>query len=192
MLLLLIRHGHAVDDAPGLGDAGRWLTEKGRVATHRVARRVRKLKKLRPTAIWTSALVRSTQTAEVFAAGVKYEGEVQAVAELSPGRDPGDLVALLGATPMPGPLVLVGHEPALSQILRVLAGDTGIDSFKKSGLVAVDWDEGKGTVILALNPSDKPEKKANEKKIKKEEKKAKKAKVNEPDDAREPVLVDGK
>ena len=74
MLLLLIRHGLAVDDAPGLGDAGRWLTEKGRVATHRVARRVRKLKKLRPTAIWTSALVRSAQTAEVFAAGVKYGG----------------------------------------------------------------------------------------------------------------------
>ena len=167
MLLLLIRHGHAVDDAPGLGDTGRWLTEKGRDATHRVARRVRKLKKLRPTAIWTSALVRAAQTAEIFAARVKYEGEVQAVAELSPGRDPGDLVALLSATPMPGPLALVGHEPSLSQILRVLAGDTGIDSFRKSGLVAVDWNEGKGTVILALNPGEKAEKKA-EKKAKKE------------------------
>ncbi len=188
MLLLLIRHGHAVDDAPGLGDAGRWLTEKGRVATHRVARRVRKLKKLRPTAIWTSALVRAVQTAEIFAAGVKYEGEAQAVAELSPGRDPGDLVALLGATPMPGPLALVGHEPSLSQILRVLAGDTGIDSFKKSGLVAVEWEEGKGTVILALGPSEKLEKKPKEQKMKKE----KKEKKSRKDDSMEPVLIDGK
>ena len=170
MLLLLIRHGHAVDDAPGLGDTGRWLTEKGRVATHRVARRLRKLKKLRPTAIWTSPLVRATQTAEVFAASVEYEGEVQAVAELSPGRDPVDLVALLDATPMPGPLALVGHEPLLSQILRVLAGETGIDSFKKSGLVAVDWAEGTGTVLLALSPSEKPEKKVKEKKMKNDKK----------------------
>jgi phosphohistidine phosphatase len=170
MLLLLIRHGHAVDDAPGLGDAGRWLTEKGRTATHRVARRLRKIKKLRPTAIWTSPLVRATQTAEIFAAGAEYEGEVQAVAELSPGRDPVDLVALLGATLMPGPLALVGHEPLLSQLLRVLAGETGVDSFKKSGLVAVDWTDGKGTVILALNPSEKPEKKAKEKKVKKDKK----------------------
>ncbi len=170
MLLLLIRHGHAVDDAPGLGDTGRWLTEKGRVATHRAARRLRKIKKLRPTAIWTSALVRSTQTAEVFAAGVEYEGEVQAVAELSPGRDPVDLVALLGATPMPGPLALIGHEPLLSQVLRVLAGETGIDSFKKSGLVAVNWVDGTGTVLLALNPAEKPEKKAKERKEKKREK----------------------
>jgi phosphohistidine phosphatase len=185
MLLLLIRHGHAVDDAPGLGDAGRWLTEKGRDATHRVARRVRKLKRLRPTAIWTSALVRAAQTAEIFAARVKYEGEVQAVAELSPGRDPGDLVALLGATPMPGPLALVGHEPSLSQILRVLVGESGIDSFKKSGLVAVEWEEGKGTVLLALTPSEKPEKKVKEKKIKKDKEK----KDNTP---REPVLPEGK
>ena len=185
MLLLLIRHGHAVDDAPGLGDTGRWLTEKGRVATHRVARRVRKLKKLRPTAIWTSTLVRSTQTAEVFAAGVKYEGEVQAVAELSPGRDPVDLVAVLGATLMPGPLALVGHEPSLSQILRVLVGETGIDSFKKSGLVAVDWVDGKGTVVLALNPAEKPEKKAKEKSEKKKKKKDKKAK-------KEPVSLESK
>ena len=187
MLLLLIRHGHAVDDAPGLGDTGRWLTEKGRVATHRLARRLRKLKKLRPTAIWTSALVRSMQTAEIFAAGVEYEGEVQAVAELSPGRDPVDLVALLGATPMPGPLALIGHEPSLSQILRVLAGETGIDSFKKSSLVAVDWTDGTGTVILALNPSEKTEKKAKEKKDKKDKKDKKEKK-----DEKEPLPPEGK
>lgn len=159
MLLLLIRHGHAVDDAPGLGDTGRWLTEKGRTTTHRVARRVRKLKKLRPATIWTSPLVRSVQTAEIFAAVIETEGEVRAVAELSPGRDPVDLITLLGVSPPPGPLALVGHEPSLSQILRVLVDETGIDGFKKSGVVAVEWEEGKGTVVLALNPSDKKVKK---------------------------------
>lgn len=159
MLLLLIRHGHAVDDAPGLGDAGRWLTEKGRSTTHRVARRLRKLKKLRPATIWTSPLVRAVQTAEIIAAVIEPEGEVKAVTELSPGRDPVDLVALLGTVTSPGALALVGHEPSLSQILRVLAGETGIDTIKKSGVVAVEWEDGKGTVALALTPTDKKVKK---------------------------------
>jgi phosphohistidine phosphatase len=172
MLLLLIRHGHAVDDAPGVGDTGRWLTEKGRTTTHRVARRVRKLKKLRPATIWTSPLVRAVQTAEIVAAVIETEGEVKAVAELSPGRDPVDLVALLGVAPPPGPLALVGHEPSLSQILRVLAGETGIDTIKKSGVVAVEWDEGKGTVVLALTPTDK--------KVKKDKKSKKDRKAEEP------------
>ena len=171
MLLLLIRHGHAVDDAPGLGDTGRWLTEKGRTTTHRVARRVRKLKKLRPATIWTSPLVRAVQTAEIIAAVIEPEGEIKAVAELSPGRDPVDLVALLGVAPTPGPLALVGHEPTLSQILRVLAGETGIDSIKKSGIVVVEWEEGKGTVVLALDPADKkPKKEKKDKKPKKDKK----------------------
>ncbi len=171
MLLLLIRHGHAVDDAPGLGDTGRWLTEKGRTTTHRVARRVRKLKKLRPATIWTSPLVRAVQTAEIIAAVIETEGEVKAVAELSPGRDPVDLVALLSAVPAPGPLALIGHEPSLSQILRVLVGETGIDSIKKSGLVAVEWEEGKGTIVLALDPADKkPKKEKKDKKSKKDKK----------------------
>ena len=174
MLLLLIRHGHAVDDAPGVGDTGRWLTEKGRTTTHRVARRVRKLKKLRPATIWTSPLVRAVQTAEIVAAVIETEGEVRAVAELSPGRDPVDLVTLLGVSPPPGPLALVGHEPSLSQILRVLAGETGIDSIKKSGVVAIEWEEGKGTVVLALDPAAKKEKKA------KKDKKAKDKKAEEP------------
>jgi len=176
MLLLLVRHGHAVDDAPGVGDTGRWLTEKGRTATHRVARRVRKLKKLRPAEVWTSPLVRAVQTAEVFAAGLEFMGEVKAVAELSPGRDPGDLVALLTAAGSPGPIALIGHEPSLSQILRVLAGETGIDGFKKGGLVAVSLEEGKGTVVLALNPV---ERKKKSKKEKKEEKKGKDVEVSE-------------
>src|SRR5690349_23353556 len=170
MLLLLIRHGHAVDDAPGVGDTGRWLTEKGRTTSHRVARRVRKLKKLRPATIWTSPLVRAVQTAEIVAGVIETEGEVRAVAELSPGRDPIDLVTLLGVSPPAGPLALVGHEPSLSQILRVLAGETGIDSLKKSGVVAVEWEEGKGTVVLALDPDKKPKKDKKAKKDKKEKK----------------------
>src|SRR5262245_29492118 len=111
MEILLVRHGHAVDDAPGLGDAGRWLSARGRKTTRRVARWLAKSKKRRPALIWTSPLVRATQTAEIVAAYGNYKGEIRALAELSPGRDPGDLRKLLAEAPDLGPLVLVGHEP---------------------------------------------------------------------------------
>src|SRR5437867_59338 len=114
MEILIIRHGEAVGEAPGLGDAGRFLTEKGRKVTRRVAQWLAKRSKRRPVAIWTSPLVRSVQTAEILAEVAGLDGEVVACAELSPGRDPGDLLNLLTTQNPKGPLALVGHEPSLS------------------------------------------------------------------------------
>jgi phosphohistidine phosphatase len=154
MEILLVRHGHAVDDAPGLGDAGRWLSARGRKVTRRVARWLAKGKKWRPALIWTSPLVRAAQTAEILAARTRYKGEVRALAELSPGRDPGDLLKLLADERSPGPLALVGHEPSLSILATALVGDLGWDGFRKSGVLAVSWAEGRGKVRFLLDPAE--------------------------------------
>lgn len=140
MEILLIRHGHAVDEAPGLGDAGRWLSAKGRKTTRKVARWVAESDKRRPATIWTSPLVRAVQTAEILAAEVRYKGELQACAQLSPGHDPGDLIKLLGSQSIQGPLALVGHEPSLSLIATALLGDIGFSGFKKSGVMGLTWE----------------------------------------------------
>src|SRR5829696_2788155 len=108
MEILLVRHGDAIDHAPGLGDSGRWLSARGRKVTRRVARWLAESKKRRPVLIWTSPLVRAAQTAEIIAACADYKGEVRALAELSPGRDPGDLLKLLAEERSAGPLALVG------------------------------------------------------------------------------------
>jgi phosphohistidine phosphatase len=139
MEILLIRHGHAVDEAPGVGDAGRWLSEKGRKVTHKVARWLAKSDKRRPVAIWTSPLVRAVQTAEILAAEADYKGEVRACAQLGTGHDPGDLLQILGSESCPGPLALVGHEPSLSRIVAALLGDIGFAGFKKSAVVGLTW-----------------------------------------------------
>jgi phosphohistidine phosphatase len=154
MDLLLIRHGHAIDEAPNLGDTGRWLSEKGRKATRRVARWLAKGGRRRPAVIWSSPLVRAMQSAEILAAELGYEGEVRAVGELSPGRDPGDLVALLSASTLAGPLALVGHEPSLSVLANALASDAGIDAIKKSGVAAIAWENGGGRLRFILDPAD--------------------------------------
>lgn len=144
MDILLIRHGQAVDEAPGCGDAGRWLTAKGRKATRRVARWLAKGPKRTPVVIWTSPLVRAVQSAEILAAEARIRGELRACQLLSPGHDPGDLVKLLAASAVEpgrhdGPLALVGHEPSLSLLAQALLGDVGVIALKKSGVLALTW-----------------------------------------------------
>jgi phosphohistidine phosphatase len=153
MNILLIRHGQAVDEAPGLGDAGRWLTAKGRKITRKVARWLDKNDRRRPTVIWTSPLVRAAQTAEIIAAGVDYDGEVRAVPELTPGRDPGDLIKRFNDEPVEGVLAVVGHEPSLSLIANALLGDVGITGIKKSAVLGLVWENGQGTPRFLLDPT---------------------------------------
>lgn len=152
MLILIIRHGHAVEDAPGLGDGGRWLSAKGRKITRKVARWLAKSDKRRPAVIWTSPLVRAVQTAEIIAAGADYEGELRAVPELTPGRDPGDLIKRFGEEPIPGVLAVVGHEPSLTLIANALLGDFGFTGFKKSAVLGLTWEDGKATPKFLLDP----------------------------------------
>jgi phosphohistidine phosphatase len=153
MEILLIRHGQAVDEAPGLGDAGRWLTPKGRKITRKVARWVAKSDKRRPATIWTSPLVRAVQTAEILAAEVGYRGELRCSVQLSPGHDPGDLIKLLGSEAFEGPLALVGHEPSLSLIANALLGDIGLTGLRKSSVLGLSWADGQGTFRFVLDPA---------------------------------------
>jgi phosphohistidine phosphatase len=152
MKILLVRHGQAVEEAPGLGDTGRWLTARGRKLTRKVARWLGKSGKRRPARIWTSPLVRAVETAEILAAEAGYRGEVEACGELAPGRDPGELIRRLAIASADGPLALVGHEPSLSLIASALLG-VGVSSLKKSGVMGIDWDEGSGKLWFVLDPA---------------------------------------
>jgi phosphohistidine phosphatase len=141
MELLLIRHGQAVDEAPGLDDAGRFLTGKGRVVTRKVARWLGREAGRRPLALWTSPLVRAVQTAEIVAEAAGLTDEVIAVAELAPGHTPDEVLARVVHHEGQGPLALVGHEPGLSQLaVRLLGEGTPWPGLKKSGVVALSWD----------------------------------------------------
>ena len=137
MDLLLFRHGEAVENAPGLGDAGRWLTAKGRRVTRKVARWLDDRSSRRPTAIWTSSLVRSVQSAEILAAEIGLTEEILVRPELAPSGDISDLVRLIEAHKGAGPLALVGHEPGLSMLARSLLGEVTWPGIKKSGVAAI-------------------------------------------------------
>lgn len=138
MDIILIRHGEAVETAPGLGDTGRWLTVKGRRVTRKVGKWLDKRKIRRPAEVWTSSLVRAVQSAEIIAREVGLKSEVIVHAELLPGADPNDLLRLVNSYDGPGPLALVGHEPGLSLFARhLIGGDVPVPALKKSGIYCI-------------------------------------------------------
>lgn len=140
MEIILIRHGEAVEAAPGLGDAGRWLTVKGRKTTRKVGKWLDKRSARRPTQIWTSTLVRAVQSAEIIAREVGLKSEIVAHAELLPGADPNALLRLISMYEGSGPLALVGHEPSLSLFARLLIGsDVPVPFLKKSGVYCIGY-----------------------------------------------------
>jgi phosphohistidine phosphatase len=117
--MVLLRHGTAVERGlAGLDDAERPLVPKGEREARHAGRALRALK-FRADEVRTSPLVRARQTAQIAAA----ELGVPAVedAALAPGFDRAaldDLIARHGGEH----LVLVGHDPDFSELIRELAG----------------------------------------------------------------------
>lgn len=137
MNLLLMRHGEAVDPPSSLGDAGRWLTGKGRRHTRAVGEHL--AQHGAPGTLWTSPLVRAVQTAEIVALTCGIEDDFAVVGELANG----DRDALLHQAAVfkgPGPLLLVGHEPMLSDLAVRLLGRLDWPGFKKSSVCSLAWD----------------------------------------------------
>lgn len=154
MIVILMRHAHAIEAAPGLADADRWLSGKGRKVARRVASWLGRPKR-RPRAIWTSPLVRAVQTAEIVAGECDLTDDVSVCGELSPGRDPGDLLRVLAQHQGAAPLVLVGHEPSLSLIATSLLSDPTWSGFRKGGLLAVEWaGSGNAERLYVLDPAE--------------------------------------
>ncbi|MEZ4405115.1 MAG: phosphoglycerate mutase family protein [Polyangiales bacterium] len=102
-----------------MSDGERWLTAHGRRTTREVAAAL--LPEHHPYELWTSPLVRATQTAEIIAAVLELDDRIRVLRALATG----DVAAVLAAVreyPGPGPLMLVGHEPTLSSLTRQLLG----------------------------------------------------------------------
>jgi phosphohistidine phosphatase len=139
VIVFLVRHAHAVDEAPGVPDAARHLSAEGRRAARQLGDRL-KWYDCAPSAVWTSPATRAVQTCELVIAGLGWEGPVEAVPELAPGSD-GDARAvqhrLLGLAP-DAVVVAVGHEPGISGLGQLLSGDPRFPALKKAQIARLD------------------------------------------------------
>ncbi len=128
-MIWLLRHGDAEDEAPGGGgDDERRLTGKGEKQSRAAGRA---LKELGPElgACLASPKARARQTAELACEALDLEVELDDRLR-GGGLDPNDLAAGRGD------VLLVGHEPDLSDAICALTGARV--KLRKGGLAALD------------------------------------------------------
>ncbi len=137
MEIYFLRHGLAGSRAEWDGpDSERPLTDQGKRRMRREAATLANLG-LCPQVILTSPLVRAEQTAEIVAEALKMAGRTVRDERLSPGFQVDDLRGILADTADVGSLLLVGHEPDLSEAVSVLVGGCRL-VLKKGALARVD------------------------------------------------------
>ncbi|MFP3904850.1 MAG: SixA phosphatase family protein [Armatimonadota bacterium] len=120
MQIYLVRHGHSKDQQPGETDTERDLTEKGRGQANALAAWLLR-HDIAPAQLYCSPLNRAVQTAEPLASALNLD--LNTDERLSGGKiDPEALKDLLIGAGEPDSIMLVGHEPDCSEMIRALTG----------------------------------------------------------------------
>lgn len=142
MNLFLLRHGVAVERDPKTfpDDSLRPLTLKGEDRVRLVCEAMQALE-LSFDAILSSPYLRARQTTEIVATALGLRRVMEFRAELAPAGDAQALIRWVNRRrPAPENLLLVGHEPYLSELLSVLiSGQPGAAiELKKNGLAKIE------------------------------------------------------
>ena len=146
--LWFLRHGEA-EPHDARPDDVRALTERGRDQSRAAGRALAAMEVVFQMA-FTSPKLRAADTARL---ACEELGIVPVTHEpLREGFDRDEALALLHAAGADQRVLLVGHEPDLSQVVHDLTG-ARID-MKKGGLAAVRMDGTRGELIALLRPRE--------------------------------------
>jgi phosphohistidine phosphatase len=149
--VFLIRHAEAIDETLALRDPHRHLTARGREQAKALGERLR-WHDCTVTSIWMSPLVRAVQTAELVLTGLGVSPQVVTEPALAPGDDVRPLVARLGKAATDGAgdpdnvpaVMIVGHEPSLSDLGTLLTGTADFAPLAKAEAARIDGVGGLG------------------------------------------------
>ena len=136
MDIFILRHAEAGKSLPARAkDAERPLTAEGRDELEDVARSLARLK-LKPNHIISSPLKRASETATIVARALKGKAKVEIWDELKPEGSKQELYKKLSKLEPESRVLVVGHEPYLSQMMNELMGHQGAARIvlRKSGL----------------------------------------------------------
>lgn len=138
MQIYILRHGTAESRKANVPDAGRKLTSGGRSDVRRVLQ-LAKASGMKPQCILSSALVRAKQTAALAAKllGVKDLAET---GTLLPNAKPEAVWKELGGLRKVDQVLLAGHEPHMSNLVRFLLESPVAVDLKKGALVRIDCE----------------------------------------------------
>ncbi|HWX22806.1 MAG TPA: phosphohistidine phosphatase SixA [Candidatus Binatia bacterium] len=137
MNFYVLRHGLAVEPGtPGYKDSERPLTPKGERKLWRITEAMAAMD-LSFDLIVCSPYLRARQTAGIVAEAFDTRKKLEFSEALAPAGSPKELLGWLNhRKPSPENVLLVGHEPYLSELISLLvSGDAGFSvTMKKGGL----------------------------------------------------------
>ena len=105
--------------------------------------------------IVSSPLKRSTQTASLVGNELGYEGKIQIDAGLRPEATYADFRKLLNKYARQEAILVVGHNPNLSQFLGSIISDSGCEAsleLKKGAAAKVELRRSSGTLQWCVTP----------------------------------------
>ena len=154
--LYLIRHGIAAERGKEWpDDSTRPLTPDGISRLRKTARGLNAIG-VGFDQIVTSPLVRTRQTADIFAEELKSKPPVVTADALAPAGTPASVIQEIARHVRKPRVALVGHEPNLGELAAQLIGSRTPLEFKKGGICRIDFDvlppKGAGALRWFLTP----------------------------------------
>lgn len=135
----LFRHGDA-DPAGPDGDSSRPLSSQGRRDVARVAEEYAR-QGWRPDRILASPLRRAQETAAILVARAAPSVRLETLRALVPDHSAEELTEALRDLGLTGHVVLIGHQPLLGQLAKVLLGGE-LTGFPPGGMAGVELPRG--------------------------------------------------
>jgi phosphohistidine phosphatase len=154
MQLLFLRHGPAESKNDWSGaDEDRPLTVQGRMLVNELAHSLIRLNAV-PDLVLASPYVRARETARIVGDCLGAPEKVVIDKRLGPGFGMKHLEKIVREHADAGVLMLVGHDPDLSDLVRTITG--GRLSIRKGGLAQVEIPDAKvvkGRLVCLLVPT---------------------------------------
>jgi phosphohistidine phosphatase len=135
MEIYLLRHGIAEDGAVGMPDAERALTNEGTQKVRQVLKCAQKAG-VKPALIFSSPYRRALETAEVAAKVFGPPQQVLQTRALTPGGSPEEVWEEVRVHRGEEQILLVSHEPLISQLASYLLGVPSLMVEMKKGALA--------------------------------------------------------
>ncbi|MCC6866877.1 MAG: histidine phosphatase family protein [Ignavibacteria bacterium] len=144
MNVYIVRHGLTAElDAEVADDGYRYLSIHGRNHCRIVAQKLKDMK-VKPDIIISSPLVRAVQTAEVFAAVLKYDDEIKTAIELIGGSSFTRFQQLLKRHSHYSNVGIFGHAPDVNNFTIGLIKDNPVKdlqfNFKNSSVCNISYE----------------------------------------------------
>jgi phosphohistidine phosphatase len=139
MRLVLLRHAAAEAARPGLPDIDRALTPRGRDEALDAARCIAAAR-LRIDCLLVSPALRARQTATLVAGELDISEPVHVESALYPGKPDELLQSLRLCAPGVGTVLMIGHNPGLSELAQRLHRGQPPIELRTAGLCCIEFD----------------------------------------------------